>query len=223
MAKRRIIAGQTGSGKTQAGAYYLAKQNFNEKPAVIYDFKGDALLNSIEGVRELGVGAPIPDDPGLYITHPLPDQDDDLVSEQMQNIWARGNTIVYIDEGLVLGRRNKWFRALLTQGRSREVDMIILTQRPTFVDVFAFSEADYWNVFRLNFKDLQKVNEYIPVKQKLAEQGFDWRKYELPKYHCFFYDVSEHEFAELSPVPDRQAILNMFKVKMATIPNIRSL
>ena len=41
--------------------------------------------------------------------------------------------------------------------------MITLSQRPVWLDPFILSEAEYYQVFRLNHKnDRKKVEEFIP-------------------------------------------------------------
>src|ERR1700677_4030172 len=81
--QRLVIVGMTGSGKTHGGCWHWGLRNFDEKPWVVYDWKRDKLINSIEGTFELGVNAPAPEHPGLYIVHPVVDDDDDAVAAQM--------------------------------------------------------------------------------------------------------------------------------------------
>ena len=44
----------------------------------------------------------------------------------MWEIWKRGGIGVYVDEGYMVGNNNPAFRAILTQGRSKEIPAIVL-------------------------------------------------------------------------------------------------
>jgi hypothetical protein len=58
-------------------------------------------------------------------------------------VWAQENTGIYIDEGYMLGVRNPALNACLTQGRSKRIEMMILSQRPVWMSKFVFSESNY--------------------------------------------------------------------------------
>jgi len=40
--------------------------------------------------------------PGLYIVRPLPEVDDEAMSETFHKVWQNGSTGLYIDEGALL-------------------------------------------------------------------------------------------------------------------------
>jgi hypothetical protein len=203
---RIAIFGRTGSGKTQAAAYFLSRANFDVMPWIILDFKKDALLNSLRA-KELKINASIPTKPGLYITHPMIQTDDEAVESLLWRIWRRGNTGVYIDEGYALGNDNAAFRALLTQGRSKHIPMMVLSQRPLFLDRFVFSEADFYLAFSLNDrKDQQRAGEFMHRDIDLSA--------ELPKYHAHYHDVGEHSHNILRPVPSAASIRSAIKSRL---------
>lgn len=207
---RSMIVGATGSGKTVFGLWLLSEQDFTKRPWIIYDFKGDELINKIPATGYIDVTQPIPTKPGLYICSPLPDEQD-MVSEQMMNIWRNENTGIFVDEGFMVGRTNRGFRACLTQGRSKKIPMITCSQRPVWLDRFAFSESGFFVIFRLQDKDdLKNVNKFIP--HTLGDR--------LPKYHSYYYDVGSDELAILEPVPDGPAILDSLDVKLRTIKKV---
>lgn len=205
--KDRIsIVGATGSGKTQAAAWHLSRRNFNTKPWIIYDFKNsdEDIINQIQGAQELDVNANLPQYPGIYIVHPRL-TDVDLVENQMWKIWERGNAGVFVDEGYMIGRNSSAFRSLLTQGRSKHIPMIVLTQRPVWVDRFAFSESQFLQIFRLaDTDDLKTVNRYIP--HNLSKR--------LPEFHSYYYGVKQNRLVVLKAVPDRDAILDTFDTRL---------
>lgn len=208
--QRLAIVGATGSGKTHAALWHLSRRNYDSKPWMVYDFKNDELINEIESARHLTLEDPLPDHPGLYIVHPHPGETD-AVEGHMWKIWARENMGVYVDEGFMIGTNNRGFRALLTQGRSKHIPMIVLSQRPVWLDRFVFSESEYFQVFRLQHrKDVANVEEFIP---------YDLSK-RLPEYHSYYYDVADDNMVILKPTPDRDVILDTFDLKLSKLKKV---
>jgi hypothetical protein len=205
--QRIAIVGRTGSGKTQAGAWHLAQKNFNAKRWIIFDFKRDDLLNEIDGATEIAVGE-VPKKPGLYIVHPDGREGNgaEAVEAMLWKIWETGNTGVYIDEGYMIGNRSAGLNALLTQGRSKHIPMIVLSQRPVFLSRFVFSEADFFQIFRLtDSEDEKTVRRYIRSYKDDTQ---------LPIYHSVYHDVAQEDTVVLTPVPDRDEILDLFYDKL---------
>lgn len=203
--QRIAIIGRTGSGKTQAAAWHLSRVNFDKMPWIIFDWKKDKLLNSIRA-KEIDVKSGVPSKPGLYITHPLPN-DDEAVEKLLWRIWEHERIGVYVDEGYMMGDSNPAFRALLTQGRSKEIPMIVLSQRPVWMDRFVFSEADFYQVFSLNdAQDRQRVRQFI-------HKGVDMEA-DLPRFHSWYHDVAQNEYCLLQPVPPAGKIRASFKERI---------
>lgn len=202
--KRTVISGRTGSGKTQFGVWLLSHMDYKKRPWIIFDYKGDTLLNSI-GAKELSIGT-IPKKPGLYIVHPTPEFDDEKIDKFLWAIWAKGGIGIYIDEGYMIPRNSPAFSTILTQGRSLEIPAIILSQRPVWMNRFVYSEADYYAVFQLNWEqDRKRVESYIP-----SQNGGSLLDKRLPQYHCYWYDVAEDEIFLMTPVPERDSIIARF-------------
>jgi hypothetical protein len=207
---RIAIIGATGSGKTHAGMWHLSRRNYDVKPWIVYDFKMEEFINEIPGAYRLSVTDPIPTRPGIYIVQPNADQED-LVEIQMWKIWSTENTGVFIDEGYMLGNGNRGFRMLLTQGRSKHIPMIVLCQRPVWLDRFVFSESQFFQVFHLNSrKDLQTVEQYVP--QDLSTP--------LPLRHSYYYDVRARSLVMLRSMPDKDAILDTFDLKLQKLRKV---
>ena len=199
---RLAVIGRTGSGKTQAAAWHLSGKDFDRQPWVIVNTKGDPLLNQIgriRGVRHITIND-TPGDEGLYIVSPLPGEGD-AIDAFFYRIWEKQNTGVYIDEGYMIDRTDG-LNALLTQGRSRHIPMIVLSQRPAWISKFVFSEADYIQLFHLQHEgDRKNVAQFVP---------FD-TKYRLQPYHSYWYNVGANEIVLFSPVPPRETILENFR------------
>lgn len=201
---RITIVGATGSGKTVAGMWHLSRRDLSSKPWFIYDFKREELINSVESAEHVDMASPLPERPGLYIVHPHPGQEA-LVEDHMFRIWERENIGVYIDEGYMIGNNSAAFRALLTQGRSKHIPMIINSQRPVYMDRFVWSESQYYQVFRLQH------NDDIKSAQKFIPRDISAR---IPRYHSYYYDVVNDRLVILKPVPDADAILDTFETKL---------
>jgi hypothetical protein len=208
--QRLSVIGATGSGKTNAALWHLSLRNFDRMPWIVYDFKYDDAINAIDGAQHITLSDPIPTQPGIFIVHPLPDQED-AISAHMRLIWQQERTGVYVDEGYMIGNNNSGFRALLTQGRSKKIPMIVLSQRPVWMDRFVFSESDFFQVFRLQHsKDISKMEEYIP---------YDLSK-RLPEYHSYYYEVGPNKLVVAEPTPDIEAILDTFHTKLRRIKKV---
>jgi hypothetical protein len=207
---RISIVGATGSGKTHAALWQLSMRDFDRKPWVILDYKGDDLLNSIEGAQHINYDWEPTTQPGVYILHPNPG-DDVEVEAFLWKVWKHGNIGVYVDEGVMIGNGNNAYRSILTQGRSLHIPMIVLCQRPVFIDQFTFSESDYFQVFRLGWmKDIKKMEEFIPYQVSRR----------LPDHHSYYYDVKANEMVIMGAVPDRDAILDTFDLKLRRLRKV---
>ena len=202
---RITIIGKTGSGKTQGAAWLLSLRSWKVRPWVIIDFKRDDLLNSIPGLKRLDIKASIPSKPGLYIVHPNPGQDEE-VEDFLWKVWAKEHTGLYLDEGYMIPARSAAYQAILTQGRSKHIPLMTLTQRPAWLSRFAFSEADFIQLYKLtDVRDLKIVKQFVPLSIEKP----------LPAaYYSYWYDNAANYGAVLSPVPDKQSIIGNFsKVK----------
>lgn len=212
--KRHAIVGATGSGKTQAALWHLSlripdlqDRNPNAIPWVVYNFKKDESIDELPGAHHIPVDQ-IPVRPGVYVVHPLP-HESDAVENQMWAIWERGNTGVYVDEGYMVGRDNRAFRALLTQGRSKHIPMIVLSQRPVWMDRFVFSESEFYQIFRLQHrKDRKLVEEFVPANLEKR----------LPEFHSYYYDVGANDVTVLKPVPQLEEIYKTFERRLVRKP-----
>jgi len=202
--QRVAVMGRTGSGKTQFAAWLLTQANYDKQPWTIIDYKFDDLLNSVERIVEIGLHE-TPKNPGLYIIHPRPGQEED-VEEWLWKVWEKENQGLYFDEGYMIPDKQA-FNSILTQGRSKNIPAIILSQRPSWISRFVFSEADFYTVFHLNDKkDRKRVGEFLPPGSVEAR---------LPEYHSRWYDVGNDALFQLKPVPDRDVIAQALHDKLA--------
>jgi hypothetical protein len=217
--QRLVIVGTTGSGKTHAALWHLARRNYDLKPWVVYDWKRDDFINSIEGTFDLSPNSPAPEYPGLYIVRPTPEDDDEAIRLQMIDIWRREDIGVFVDEGYMISAKNDGFRKLLTQGRSKHIPMIVCTQRPVWMDKFVFTESEFKQIFRLQSEeDIKKMKEYVPQILAIAEV------YPLSgkarRHWSYYYNGPDDEIRPMQPVPDQAAIRSMFHAKLARLRKV---
>lgn len=203
--QRLAIIGRTGSGKTQFAAWILSHAAFDKQPYVIVDYKGDQLLGSIDKAEEIELNF-VPKHSGLYIVRPRPDQGE-LVERWLWKVWEREKVGLYFDEMYLVPdpARGGALRSIFTQGRSKRLPVIGLTQRPRHISRFLFSEADAFAVFHLNTRgDNLAVEEFTPIDTRQR----------LPDYHCRWYDVNRDTQFILRPVPNADDILARFEDRL---------
>ena len=208
---RLVVIGSTGTGKTVAGLWHLSNADLLDRPWVIFDFKGDENIAEL-AARELSLSE-TPKRPGLYVYRPIPELHDAAVKAALWRMWKQENIGMFADEGTMLGDyRNAALNACLTQGRSKNIQMIVCTQRPTRLSRYIFSEAGYFQVFRLN-----DGRDYEPTKEMT---GLDFSR-RLPPYHSYYYDVAANSCIVMAPVPKRGELIDKInsrlKSRMRTI------
>jgi hypothetical protein len=201
--QRLAIVGRTGTGKTVAALWHLSKRNL-ERPWVIYDFKGDDNIARIERARSVGLDwIPSRNDRGIFVVRPSP-ADVDAVDAQMWALWERERCGVFLDEGYLAN--NEALQAILTQGRSKRIPAIVLTQRPAWVSRFVFSESDFYQVFPLNDKrDRQTIATFSPIEPDAKR---------LPDFYSYYYDVGRDRLYTFKPVPSLDKILADIDAKL---------
>lgn len=188
------VIGRTGSGKTIAGAWVLSHAPFDDMPYIIVDFKGDEFLNTL-GAMPISHAADPPDKPGLYIMR-LKSTDIDDLEHFLWKVHAQGRTGLFFDEGFVVAK-SKALENIYMQGRSKDIPVFTLTQRPAWISRYAFSEASHFLVGDLNDdRDQEKVEHFFR----------DYNPDRPKKYHFQWYDVNEDLNFHLHPVPHPDTI-----------------
>ncbi len=215
LSHRITINGRTGSGKSHFAAWLLSEAEFNKIPFVILDYKGDKLLNSISRAKYIGLSEKVPKEPGIYILRLSP-YDADAVEEWLHRVYLRGRTGLFFDEALMVPNQRRdrsAFVAILTQGRSLQIPSIVLTQRPSHVSNYAFSEANFYALFALNDKkDIDRVASFAPVDDP---EHPAWNlETKIAKYNCRWYDQEEHTSAIMKPAPSADKILARFDERL---------
>jgi hypothetical protein len=206
------IVGRNGSGKTQLGAWLLSKKDLKSTPWVIMDFKGEDIFNRLERTRDIGFKE-VPHHPGLYILRSAPHLQEDTEAWLWQ-LWEKENAGLLVDEGYMLPQIDRGaYQAVLTQGRSKNIPVMTLTQRPVRVSPFAFSEASHIVVFDLNQKRDRRT-----VEDMTGDDFTTWLPREfsggLPPYHARWYSVKNGKRFIMRPVPDSDAIVHTIDAQL---------
>jgi hypothetical protein len=199
---RITIIGPTGSGKTHAALWHLSNASFDRRPFVVIDPKREELVSQIDGAEYIDVGE-VPNYPGIYVVNPIP-SDAPMLDKMLMDIWNHENIGIWIDEGLMFGTGDG-IDACFTQGRSKQIPMIMLMQRPIWVSRFAVSEATFIQYFGLEDKrDQQTVRGFtkIPVAD------------ELPRFYSYYYDVPRKKNYLFKPMPKASEILGRINSRL---------
>jgi len=189
--QRTVVIGSTGSGKTTAGAWLLSTRatlNYERMPVVMFDWKGDKLINSLDA-KPWGLHQRPPTKPGLYIVHPEIDVLDP-VDEFLNRCWAQENIGLFFDEAAEL-EKSRAINRVMKQGRSKHIPCISCTQRPKWLPRSIFSEGDFFMLLRLNdMDDRTTVKRFInaDVHKRRAE------------LHSIWYDVAKDHAVLMKPV-----------------------
>jgi DNA helicase HerA-like ATPase len=201
------IIGRNGTGKTQAALWHLSMMPIDRHPYVAIDFKGDEHINAIERAKHISLET-LPQSAGVYVVHPSPaDTKSGRMEEFLWRVYEREHIGLWIDEGYMLGD-SEAFETLLTQGRSKRIPIVTLTQRPVWVSRFVFSESMFYQIFALtDRRDKKTVESFAPV-------NMDGK---LPEYHSYYYDVAKDRLTALKPVPEEGTILATIDAKLKTI------
>lgn len=203
--QRLALFGRTGSGKTQASVWHLSQRRFDRMPWVVFNSKDDPMINDLPGTFDIDLSDRAPKSPGIYVCRDAlaSKEDKEQLDGFLQRCWARENIGLYFDEasdatGL------PWFRRCLRQGRSRHVPMICVTQRPRWLDRYVWSEADFFQGFKVHlFDDKQTADQMVP----------GYARAKLPEFHSVWHDVKRGMSILLAPVPQRHVILDTFKAR----------
>lgn len=202
------MVGRTGSGKTYFGLWLLSQMPIDDMPWVIIDYKRERSIASIPYAQFVDIGY-IPQSPGVYVVQPFPTEND-AMSDYLMSIWDTEGIGLYIDEGVMLAR-NDALDNILIQGRSKQIPVIMLTQRPVGISRFAFSESGFFVVFpNHDRRERKTISEFTPI----FNASDDLDDILLPPYHSYYYDVVGRKVTRLGPVPDMASIYATFAKKL---------
>lgn len=212
--KHTLLMGANGSGKTVWGAHFLSNADFISQPWIITDYKSEELLNDIPGVEYINFKQNLKRlKRGIYILPARPEIDDDHIESFLWRVLEHERVGLFYDEGYMIPYRRPYGaqNAIYTQGRSKRVPTITLTQRPVGISRFAFSEAAFYGYLRLNdIRDQKTVEGFVP-----RDENWNFER-DIPKYSMRWYDVGNNASMILAPSPDPQTILQKFEDRLSS-------
>lgn len=196
---RVTINGMTGSGKTTFAMWLFAEAaDFDRKPWIIVDFK-QADFGDFEdaGVFNVISLARLPDEPGVYIVKPETSEIRRTI-DFLWKVYQRGKTGLFLDEATMIpdlrGEANTGgpFQSILSQGRSKEIPVYTLAQRPVSVNKMIYSEADYISVFKLTRRD-----DWEKIAREITEDSLDYERRwaqpsTLPAHQSLWFDKRQN-------------------------------
>ncbi len=202
------LIGMNGSGKSVFAAHMVSCAPLNHMPYILIDYKDEELFNAVDRVRYLDF-KDVPKEPGFYVLKAEPSKDDDRVNEFLyRQLKAEKRGLIY-DEGFSIPNKGA-METIYMQGRSKHVPVITLTQRPSWLTRYAFTENSYLCYFRLTDKEDQKT-----IRRWLPDNDPVWDfKQTLPKYHARWYDNAQNASWILKPAPSPEDILERFDTKL---------
>lgn len=236
---RLTINGMTGSGKTTFAFWLFAESaDFNIKPWVFMDFKGETLLSQSlaeKMAEECSVKKPPPKSPGVWVCRPDPRNDLPDVIEFLWNMYRQGHVGLFLDEATMIpelrgtGNSGGPFQSLLSQGRSKVIPVWTLAQRPVNVNKMVYSESNFSCAFKLkNEEDEEKlIKEAVSTRSENFDQvwGDDAPDLHAPKYKNYsrWYDEGANRCFLLRPCPGPDDILSILFDRVDRLKDRRSI
>lgn len=210
---RVAVFGATGSGKSVFTIWLFSEcADFDKKPWVFVDYKGEDIITELlklELATLVSVEDNPPKRPGVYVVKPQPSQTD-LVAGWIWKVWERGKCGLVFDELYMVPEfkgaagTGGPLKSILTQGRSKEIPVWGLAQRPVDINLHMITEAQFIAEFYLKRReDRQRVRSYIPDDMPIFAD--DKR---LPQYYCRWYDDKQNLALYLKPAPNPKEIID---------------
>lgn len=212
--QRHAIVGTTGSGKTTFGLWCLSQRSYDKMPWIIIDAKRDSVIRDVPGLEEIRIDAKPPRRPGLYVARPMPgDFDDGVCTKFLYDVWENEHTGLFIDEGYAFRQFDRGLRTVLTQGRSKRIPVISLSQKPSWVSPFLFSESEFKSVFYLDQPtDIERAMAWLPARDPNTGDAV---RPDLLEDHHSYWCHRRKEFKWLAPCPPEADIMEAFDHRRA--------
>jgi hypothetical protein len=204
LGSRSLFVGQTGSGKTYAALKVLGGF-YGYRQIQILDTKGDDSISEIDApilTRLEDLPAFKFADYPVVIYRPEGAELADLktLDAWCEWIYERGHTVAYIDELTQLGNSTSpkmGFLNMLSRGRSKDVTVLMATQRPVGIPKIAYTETQYFYRFYLaDIQDRKRVAEFshpAMIYQPKAKYGF------------LFFHVGERKVYEFNSIEPKES------------------
>lgn len=212
---RVTINGMTGSGKSTFAMWLFAMSaDFDKKPWILVDYKGEDIISAIKGVVQIKPSDAPPKKPGVYVLHPGP-HDTEEMKNFLWKVWKQGKTGLFFDEVYMVPEfkgdagSGGPLKAILTQGRSLEIPVYALAQRPVDVNRHVYTEATFYSSFRLRSrKDYERILDFVPEDKIWSDER------PLPDHWSKWYDAPRNVSFILKPSPPSDVILDLIDERL---------
>lgn len=201
--KRAIIAGRTGSGKSTLANWFLMRspghwlilnpkwtKSYNALPdSVTVDYNGAGDFKKVEkGIMTSRYTVLQPSSHAA--SH---DVLDDIVMVLHERYEGVGLCVDELYSMHNAGRAGEGLLGWLTRGRELHQSFLGLTQRPSWLTQFLFSESDYIGGMSLGLEDDRK--------RMVKMTGHAAFERNLPPHFWLWYDAGKHDLRKFGPVP----------------------
>jgi len=183
-------------------------------PWIIVDSKRDDLIAEIENLEEIRIDKKPPSKRGLYVVRPkVSEMKDGTATGFLYDVWRNEETGLFFDEGYSFDRFDPGIQTIFTQGRSKHIPVIALSQKPAWVSPFWFSESEYKSVFYLDMPaDLERIREWMPARTRDPVTGGPIDPYALPDHHSYWR--YKRDISRVGPCEGFDAIKQRFANRM---------
>ena len=184
------IVGRTGSGKS-IKALHVLRELVHKNPdagVLIINHKNEKEINNVlppykDLLGRITIPSKLKNDTRINII-PIAGEQDYEVTNLLREVYFKENFIVYIDEGYMINPRNPWLNALFTQGRSKNISVILLSQRPKLVSLFAVTQSNKIFIYNVIGNDDIKTLSNVVRGDVLTTQLTD-----LPDFNYVEFDA----------------------------------
>lgn len=194
-----LICGATGTGKSYLAEHYLACYDYVVKLDT-KDETDERLRKGLspwyglkEGedftiVRSIDKLDEVDTDKIIYVP-PYEEQNEETFNAFFSWIFARENTIVWIDELMSIGTANKCPRELgrlYQQGRSKNIGIWACSQRPSGIPLICTANSKHFFAFNLYLKqDRKRLVEATGMEEfDSLPQGYNFYYYKMGGSHA---------------------------------------
>lgn len=199
--KRAILAGRTGSGKTTVANWLIKRSPYhwliiNPKWTGGYKELPDSQI--IEGLDYKKIDKSliehqftIVNPKGFENSPEILDALIDYIHNSYENIGVLVDELYSLHKN---GRAGAGLIGLLTRGRELGQSFLGLTQRPSWLSAFVFSESDYIGALSLTMK-----KDKLKMYENSGEERFN--QIELEAREWLWYDVGKDRLTKYGAVP----------------------
>ncbi len=203
---RISIFGRTGSGKTFFAKNYLLphydRYVFWDIKKENTDMLHDVIITNPKDLKKALENPILSARPSKILYQPTKPTDADF-NDICEIIFNSKNNALYVDEAALISTPSKilyYHKVIVTQGRSYDVGIINVSQRPRDIHNTLISESEHLFVFALSLE-----TDVIKLRQQMGNAADEI--YTLPEYHFLYHNVKTNKsfiFKPIKTLPERK-------------------